>query len=140
MHDRIERAVFMFEWHEKFNTGIKLIDEQHKELFAIASRVRDLFLDQYAFDKYDRLIVLITELRDYTLYHFKTEEHYMQEVKYKKYFSHKVQHDDFAKKLQQIDFHEIDQNQDQYIEELLGIVSSWIISHILENDKFITAG
>lgn len=127
----------MFEWNERFNTGVKTIDEQHQELFRIASKITDLLRDKDAFDKYDQIIVLITELKDYTKYHFKTEESYMQEIRYRKFFSHKVEHDDFVAKLNEINVYDIDENQDEYIEQILGFVSTWIVDHILQNDKAI---
>lgn len=129
----------MFEWDEKYNTGIARIDEQHQELFRIASSIATLLHDQYAFDKYDRIITLINKLKDYTIYHFKSEEEYMQQIKYKRYFSQKVEHDDFIEKFENMDVSKIDENQDQFIEDMLVFVSKWIIDHILEKDMAIAS-
>lgn len=129
----------MFEWNGKYNIGITLIDDQHRELFKIASRIHTLLHDQYALDKYDKIITLITELKNYTVYHFKTEEDYMQQIKHKWYFSQKVEHNDFIEKMNNINLQKIDEDQDEYIEDMLGFVSNWIISHILEKDKAIAA-
>jgi hemerythrin len=108
-------------------------------LFRIASSISSLLHDTYSFDKYDRIIALITQLKDYTVYHFKTEEEYMLQIKYKKYFSQKVEHDDFIKAINNVNFDKVDENQDEYIEKMLGFVSNWIINHILERDKAIKA-
>ena len=129
----------MFDWNEKFNTGIPVVDEQHRELFRIAGRIHTLLHDQYAFDKYDTIVMLINELMDYTVYHFNTEEEYMQQIKYRKFFTHKVEHTDFIDKMKGIDVTKIDENQDEYIENILGLVAEWIVNHILEKDKAISA-
>lgn len=127
----------MFEWKDSYNTGIQFIDEQHKKLFFIAENIYKLLQDKDIFDKYDKIIVLIDELKDYTAFHFKNEEDYMQSIKYKKFFTQKVQHDFFIEKLNNIDIYSIDDDQDEYLRKMLADVSSWIIDHILERDTDI---
>ena len=129
----------MFEWNEKFNIGIKLIDDQHQELFRIASKVHALLHDEFTFDKYDKMIALISDLKDYTVFHFKAEEEYMKQIKSKGYFTQKVEHDSFIEKLNAIDIYHIDENQDEYLAKILNDVSTWIINHILEKDMKIAS-
>lgn len=59
----------------------------------------------------------------------------MIQTRYKKYFSHKVEHDDFIKKVKEIDLYSIDNMQNQYLRELLRFIIGWIEKHILEIDK-----
>lgn len=125
----------MFNWKTEYETGIKIIDEQHKELFRIANDAYKLLNDPYTLDKFDKIMVIIDKLKDYCVYHFECEERYQLETGYKKYFSHKVEHDDFIKKFKDIKNEQIDKNQEKFIEELLSFFIEWISKHILEKDK-----
>lgn len=124
----------MFLWKDEYCTGIAVIDEQHKELFNIATRIYELLKNDMYIDKYNKIINVVEELKDYTVMHFKAEEEYLLTIKYKKFFSHKIQHDDFIKKFNDIDLNKIDNGQDEYIEETFKFVTEWIIDHILKTD------
>ena len=129
----------MLQWKEEYSIGVQLIDEQHKHLFVIGNNIYDL-LENYLYeDKYDKIVMIINELREYTKYHFMTEEDYMLKIKYSKYFNQKVEHDDFIEKIEGIDLKGLDENQDKYIRDLLTFVFNWILEHILKKDKLIKA-
>lgn len=127
----------MFEMKEEYKTGIKSIDDQHKMLFEIADRTYMLLKDNYTIDKYDKMVELLNELKDYAVYHFKEEEEYMKSINYKRMFTQKIEHDNFIKKLNDIDIRKIDENQDGYILSILGFLNSWLVEHILEKDLLI---
>lgn len=130
----------MINWKEEYAVGVKDIDEQHKKLFEIAGRIYDLLKHELYTDKYDKILEVITELKDYTEYHFKFEEQYMLSIGYRRYLTHKVEHDDFIEKFNNVNLTEVDENQDSYIMEILEFVVSWISEHILEKDKGYVAG
>ncbi len=127
----------MYEFKEEYKTGIDFIDEQHEKLFHIADRTYYLLKDELSIDKYDKIIELINELKEYTAYHFKCEEEYMESIKYKRMFTQKVEHESFIKKLDEIDLGKVDENQDEYIMEILEFLSNWLINHICRNDILI---
>jgi hemerythrin len=129
----------MFKWNENYITGVELIDEQHKKLFEIGNRAYDLLKNTFYTDKYDKIVEIILELKDYTIFHFKTEEQYLLSIKCPTFFSHKVEHDDFIKKLESIDLSNIDNSQEEYILELMTVVFKWIDEHIFQKDKFALA-
>lgn len=126
-------------WNDEYRIGVAEIDEQHKKLFEIAGRIYDLLRNSFYSDKYDRIVELVNELKDYTVYHFKFEEEYQQKIGYKKFFTHKVEHDDFVAKMNEIDFSVVDENHDQYLLDILEFVVKWIDGHILEKDKLIVS-
>lgn len=130
----------MLAWKDEYMMGVLQIDEQHKKLFEIAARIFRLLKDEFTVDKYDKIIVLIQELKDYTVFHFQSEEEYMKSIGYKKYFTHKVDHDDFIEKVNHVDLGVIDEDHDAYLLEILEFVVKWIDEHILEKDKMIVAG
>jgi hemerythrin len=130
----------MYEMKEEFKTGIELIDNEHKMLFDIADRIYMLINNEFIIDKYDKIVNLIEELKDYAAFHFKDEEAYMESINYKKMFTQKIDHENFIKKLNEIDLNELDENQDKYILDLLEFVNQWLVTHILEKDKLISQG
>lgn len=129
----------MLAWKDEYAIGVPQIDEQHKELFRIGNKAYELLKNDLYTDKYDRIIAIITELKDYTIYHFKSEEEYMLSIKYKRYFAQKAVHDDFIKKINSIKLSEIDKDQDKSINDLLTFVFDWILTHILKEDKLIAS-
>lgn len=127
----------MFEMKDEYKTGIESIDEQHKMLFEIAERTYQLLKNNYTIDKYDSVVDLLNELKDYTVFHFREEEEYMKSINYKRMFTQKIEHDQFIKKLNDIDINKIDENQDQYILSILELINKWLVEHILEKDLLI---
>ena len=125
----------MIKWKDDYLLGVEVIDEQHKELFRIAGDAYDLLNNEFFTDKYDKVVKLIEELKNYALFHFETEEKYLLEIGYKKYFSHKVIHDDFVQKFKSIDLEKLDENQDDYLSSIIMFIVDWIEHHILGTDK-----
>ena len=129
----------MLQWSDDYSIGVDVIDEQHKHLFEIGSEIYELLENYLALDKYDKIALIVQELADYTKYHFKTEEELMISRKYPRFLSHKVEHDDFMQKINELDLEDIDKDQDKHIREILVFVFDWILDHILKKDKLITA-
>ena len=127
----------MYEMKDEFKTGIDFIDEQHAKLFDIANQAYLLLKNDFTIDKYDKVIDLIDELKDYTSFHFKSEEDYMDSINYKRRFTQKIEHDAFIKKLDEVDYRSIDTNPDEYIFKMLEFLNQWLTGHILHYDKLI---
>jgi hemerythrin len=128
----------MLKWKDEYNLGVQFVDEQHKVLFDIGNRVYELLKSDMYFDKYDRIAEIIEELKNYAIFHFKEEEAYMVSIGYRKFLSHKVEHDDFISRFEDLDLESMDHKQEQYIVELLEFVFEWIKNHILVKDKLYT--
>lgn len=127
----------MIKWKKDYELGVKQIDEQHEKLFEIADRAYKLLTNDFISDKYDKIIEIIGELKEYTLFHFKSEEEYMLSIGHRRFLSHKVEHENFIKDIYNIDLYKIDSNQDQSVKEILEFVVNWIDIHILNQDKLI---
>lgn len=127
----------MYQFKEEFRTGIEVIDEQHAKLFEIADKIYETLMNDFIPDKFDYIVEIINELKDYTAYHFQTEEEYMISINYKRLFSQKVSHQDFIEKINSYELDAIDENQKGVILELLDFLNDWLISHILKSDKLI---
>lgn len=127
----------MYEMKEEYKIGVELIDNQHKKLFELADKAYMLLKDEFTIDKYDKIVEILQELKDYTIFHFKSEEEYMASINYKRMFTQKVEHDAFIKKLEAIDLKNVDENQDESLMEVLNFLNDWLTEHILKNDKLI---
>lgn len=122
---------------EDFMTGIPLIDKEHRELFRIIDEVGKLINDDFIPDKYDEIVHLLTELKDYALHHFQDEEEYMEQIHYKGLEAQKKAHKIYIDHLAEIDLEEIDANQQQSLYEILDFLTDWLLNHILKMDKKI---
>ena len=125
----------MLQWKEEYEVGGAEIDEQHQKLIDIANRVYELMRNELALDKYDQIVEILQELKEYTVYHFHFEEGLMQKAKYKKRFSHKILHQNFLAQVEAVDLSAVDENQDAYLVQIMDFIANWLIEHIVGEDK-----
>jgi len=67
----------LFPWSDDLSVKVTLIDDQHKKLIALINSLHDAMR---AGEGKQVLEKTLKELADYTVYHFQTEEKYMQAV------------------------------------------------------------
>lgn len=117
------------EWDHDLETGIPIIDQQHKELIVLLRRLRKL-----TFGKED-FTATINELRNYANTHFETEENYMLTANYPRYKEHKQWHDRFVKQLE-ITYEKLkdDNNITDLGYELYIFAEDWILKHYTDED------
>lgn len=127
----------MYEMKEEYLTGIPQIDEEHTRIFELAEQAYQLLQDEHRYDKYDDLVYLVEELKNYTKYHFQHEEEYMESIDYQAIFIQRVQHKDFIEKLDNFNIDEEDSEHEDTIIDLLNLITEWLIDHILKMDKMI---
>ncbi len=127
----------MFEMKDEYLTGIKVIDDEHRELFRIAEEAYETLSNDFIADKFDNIFAILNRLREYTKKHFADEEAYMESIHYKRMFTQKLEHAAFIKKLDGLDLEHVDENQTETLVEVLEFLEDWLIHHILEKDKLI---
>ena len=132
----------MYEMKPEYYIGIDMIDEEHKQLFKYADEAYELLHDEFTPDKYDRIDIILENLRNYTVKHFSDEEQYMESINYKKIFTQKVQHQEFIHKLDEFMEHHNDEveDQDEQIMGILKYLTEWLVNHILYVDGQIPKG
>lgn len=124
----------MGSWKDTYCVNIEVIDTQHKELFNILDKCYDLLLKSKDKDNYDEVISILLNLKEYTIYHFETEEKFMKENNYSKFLSHKFAHDSFIEKINTFDPYSVDKDTINSLKNILEFVSQWIKDHILGVD------
>ncbi len=126
----------MFLWKEELDLGINSIDEQHKKFFEIGNKIDELLMDcEEGKEDYDEIYNVINELKDYTFYHFKTEEDLFIKYNYPDYEQHKMKHNEFKAYIESLDLETIHEDQTEFLKELLGKIIQWIFNHIVTTDS-----
>ena len=126
-----------FSFTSKYLTDIPLIDDEHKRLFEIIKDANDVIHAELLHDKYDEILHIISDLKDYTAVHFTDEEAYMEKIGYPELESQKKAHAAFIDKLDEINLDDLDAHQQHYLEDLISFLLNWLSVHILHMDKKI---
>ena len=130
-----EQVLARFEWKAAFCVGDNRVDEQHKKIFdLLAAMHRDIYSD----DANHAVKSTLKELLEYTKVHFTDEEELMRSIGYPGYASHKALHEALMDKVWALYMRSNESNTDLAI-ELLVFLNDWLVNHILEEDKAITA-
>lgn len=132
-----EKQEDVFAFTDEYRTGIALIDSEHERLFEIIRETRDVIDAQFLHDKYDEIIQILKELREYTIMHFQDEESYMESIGYEGLELQSMAHTAFVNHLNEINLDDMDNNQKEYLDELLQFLITWLTNHILKMDKKI---
>lgn len=122
---------------DKFKTGISLIDEEHKVLFDIIGKIYKAIENELVHDKFDLILDILDELKEYTSVHFADEENYMKEIGYEGLAQQQLLHEKFIETLENVNLDQVDDNQEAYLYEVLNFLQNWLINHILKVDKLI---
>lgn len=123
----------LISWSSKLECGVKLIDDQHKELVAL---VNEMFNHATGNDlqEHNYFNRVAHETVSYIKTHFATEEKIMLATKFEGYSEHKKEHDNFVRTV-------IENVQDYQagkrltLSALTRFLKSWILSHIAFMDK-----
>ncbi len=118
-------------WDDKFITGIRLIDDQHKKLVNMINDLHDAMMigkGKQAVSK------VIQELVDYTVSHFSTEEKFMIKYSYPWMLPHRSEHKKFVDQVS--DFQKgYNEGKISLSIEIMNFLKDWLVNHIQNTDK-----
>ncbi len=124
----------IFPWNENFQTGIAVVDAQHRKLVELLNKLASHLAYGVGIPELNRVF---DELADYAQYHFKTEEGV-----WRKYLSadelsikHEQTHHDFVAEIVALRGKQGALATEQVIEEVVVFLTHWLAFHILEADK-----
>lgn len=118
-------------------TGMKQIDDEHRELFRILNELHELFANEFIEDKYDHTRELLDRLRDYTQCHFTHEEAYMESIAHPELELQRRQHNAFTAKISEMDAILPSGSQQAFLDDLLQYLVTWLYRHIISSDMMI---
>jgi hemerythrin len=118
-------------WSNELSVGIEHVDEQHKKLVGLLNGLHDAM--KLGKGK-DTLGKTLSDLVDYTAFHFKTEEDLFRIHAYPDYLIHKKEHDALTK--QALDLKERFTRGDLFLSnKTMLFLKDWLNGHILGSDK-----
>lgn len=124
----------IFPWNENFQTGLTVIDVQHRKLVELLNKLASHLASEVGESE---LNLVFDELTDYAQYHFKTEE-----AVWRKYLpvdelmlQHTDAHQEFVTEVNDLRGKEDTLATEQVIEEIVIFLTHWLAFHILETDK-----
>lgn len=119
------------EWKEQFDTGIDIIDTQHKRIVAYINQLDELKI-VHPLRPDPELGRVIAELIDYTMSHFIFEESLMEDAGYSFLNAHKKVHEHFTRRV--LEFKARLQRGENIAKEIHNVLTSWLVNHILNDD------
>jgi hemerythrin-like metal-binding protein len=121
-----EKSAKFVHWTADMNTGLGVIDNQHKMLCAYINQLHRAMIDNSS----PKVKLEIMEcLRDYTVTHFSMEEFYFMHSDYQKIEEHKKIHRGFVDKVTH-EQEKMSKNGAKVSEDILAFLRDWLIKHI----------
>jgi len=123
----------MFQWSADYEIGIRQIDSEHQQLFALAERMQQAMLD----GKGKAILTdLLARMVDYTHYHFTHEEQLMEKIHYPDYREHQQQHQDLRLKVEGMQARAMSGEATMTI-EVMQFFIAWLKRHTATSDSRI---
>ena len=118
-------------WNPEWDTGIALVDQQHRSLLeqvdALMTAIHDNDVDR-------RIPGLLAFLADYVEQHFRVEEERMEATEYAGLAGHRAIHDDMRRQVASLVERFVADSQ-AVNEEVLEFLTDWLIKHINGEDR-----
>jgi hemerythrin len=119
------------EWKETYNIGVKEIDNQHRGLFDIISKL----FNTRSYEPDGKYFCLtLNKFVEYAQVHFSTEERYMQEAHYLKLAEHQREHEFFLTQVSQM-ARDVENKEPDIENKTLDFLKDWYLAHILGTDR-----
>ena len=116
-------------WSSSYSTGIKLIDDQHKDLLLFVNNlcndVTVIEVDEH--DAYFRLA--IGHMVSYIKKHFAAEEQIMVATQFPGYYSHKRTHESFILTVVK-SVKDYEAGKRMVLNNLINFLKNWVFAHI----------
>ena len=118
-------------WNDSLSVNIRKIDNQHQKLIGM---INDLDAAMKEREGQTAIGKIISDLLDYTDYHFKTEEDFFVQYHYPELAHHKKTHTQLFQKAATLK-QEYDSGRKMVSVKVLNLLSDWLWDHIMKTDK-----
>lgn len=127
--DAVQQRWELAAWQDSYSVSNEAIDGDHRRLFELYN---ELVAAVNRGDADTLIQDVLSELLDYTDYHFDREEAIMRQSSYPEYAAHKAVHDSFVQQLHDVNNHmDAGGEMGAFVLEFLG---GWLTGHILGTD------
>jgi methyl-accepting chemotaxis protein len=126
-----------FPWDRSLETGHKVIDGQHRQLFAAINGLLDAFRNGKGKEE---LVKALNFLQDYTIKHFSDEEELQKQCGYPDYPNHHKLHEGLTAVVKELNRKlSVQGISDELIREVHQNVGVWLVTHIKAQDTKLAA-
>ena len=121
-------------WLSEMSVGVEVIDNDHKKLLNLINEM-DFIIHADVASKKGAIESVISELIDYTIYHFDREEKLMEACGYPELERHKRVHETLKLQVQTY-MDSYQQNPNSFEPKAMRIfLNLWLVDHIMSMDK-----
>ncbi len=126
-------------WKDKYELGVSLVDEQHKELFQRVDAFMQTLRSSASWDeKVQQVNETLEFMKGYVVEHFRDEEEYQQRIGYPGYEAHKKIHSDMVDYVLQVSAeYEKSGFDEKLMQQFGGKLLAWLINHVAAEDQRI---
>ena len=116
------------EWSDGLSVGVKLVDDQHKELLSKMNAISHAIEHNHDVESITKTLDFMME---YTDYHFGTEEKHMEATKYPRIEYHKKMHVEFVDMIKKMTTDYFEDGATQELAESVNVfLFNWLVKHI----------
>lgn len=120
-------------WDDRFTSGIRIFDDEHKALIAIVNQLHDAFMSGVERAALSRIC---DELTEYVMLHFRHEEMYFDDWHYPDKQAHIAAHRQLREQVFAYRGQILDRPSLEMANELFGFLRLWLTEHILSDDRY----
>jgi len=118
-------------WNDSLSVKIDSIDLQHKKLIEL---INDFYENLNRDTNKEKMVELIIALKNYTIFHFSSEEKLLKQANYPDLEKHKIEHQKFIQSV--ADFEDRFTHGKLLLSiEITGFIKEWITKHIMGTDQ-----
>jgi hemerythrin-like metal-binding protein len=118
-------------WKDTYSVGVKVLDDDHKKLIELANKFQTAY-KYHTGEEFERQA--LTDLVDYTKYHFQREEDLMEEQGYPGLEAHKDQHRSMIAEVERF-MKDYEARGHEALEGVANYLMGWLINHINGTDQ-----
>lgn len=122
-------------WNSTYSVNVKEIDLQHQKLIALINQLHD---GMKAGKGKEITGKILSDLADYTKFHFGYEEKLFDQTKYPDTMVQKRQHSDLVKQVVNY-ISKFQKGEAILTMELMNFLKDWLMNHIVATDKKYTS-
>jgi len=122
-------------WDSSYSVSVKSCDFEHQKLFSLVNQLNEAM----KVGKGRAILAdIVRELEKYTQTHFYAEEALMLRSNYPDLAPHRLQHQEFVKKVSGFR-KELESGDSGDSLEVLSFLQGWLANHILKTDKMYSS-
>ncbi len=121
----------IIKWRESYETGVEVMDNEHRELIEIINLLYQMQRDKKA---YEELKKIYARLLEYTQNHFQHEEKLMMDAEYPGLVEQQENHAEFITKLKEME-EDLLAAKESAAPVVYKFLREWWLDHIVGMDK-----